>query len=211
MRPILFSRLPHRFEEDFPGAVRCALTETHRLPVHLLRSATGLMRAGRLVPLLNRRMRTKQHTPGEARRQAGTPSRKWVYLWSLWTYRPTVVPSLVLNVVCALQRTVMFQKGVVRDVILAGSPRCSCRKVATGSRQAFGECAANSAHRQNKQPKSNTRKLQWENAVLLSRYVTPSLHLLALPLRMLQEPLCGHRAYGTAARRASGFPWRLAR
>ena len=52
----------HSFEEDFPGAVRCALTETHRLPVHLLRSSTGLMRAGGLVPLLNNRMKTRQNT-----------------------------------------------------------------------------------------------------------------------------------------------------
>lgn len=50
------------FEDDFPGAVRCALTETHRLPVHLLRSSTGLMRAGGLVPLLNNRMKTRQNT-----------------------------------------------------------------------------------------------------------------------------------------------------
>ena len=50
------------FEQDFPGAVRCALTETHRLPVHLLRSSTGLMRAGGLVPLLNSRMKTRQNT-----------------------------------------------------------------------------------------------------------------------------------------------------
>ncbi|CBJ30041.1 DNA helicase II [Ectocarpus siliculosus] len=74
----------HRFEEDFPGAVRCALTETHRLPVHVLRSATGLMRAGGLVPLLNRRMRTKQHTPGAVVRAQGLwnsrEEGKWVAL-----------------------------------------------------------------------------------------------------------------------------------
>ncbi|CAM9374781.1 unnamed protein product [Ectocarpus sp. 4 AP-2014] len=72
------------FEEDFPGAVRCALTETHRLPVHVLRSATGLMRAGGLVPLLNRRMRTKQHTPGAVVRAQGLwnsrEEGKWVAL-----------------------------------------------------------------------------------------------------------------------------------
>ncbi|CAM9265174.1 unnamed protein product, partial [Scytosiphon promiscuus] len=72
----------HRFEEDFPGAVRCALAQTHRLPVHLLRSATGLMRAGGLVPLLNRRMRTKQHTPGAVVRAQGLwnsrEEGKWV-------------------------------------------------------------------------------------------------------------------------------------
>eukprot|EP00752_Nemacystus_decipiens_P009008 g8041.t1 len=72
----------HRFEEDFPGAVRCALTETHRLPVHLLRSATGLMRAGGLVPLLNRRMRTKQRSPGAVVRAQGLwnsrEEGKWV-------------------------------------------------------------------------------------------------------------------------------------
>lgn len=50
------------FEKDFPGAVRRGLTETHRLPVHVLRSATGLMRAGGLVPLLNKRMRTRTNT-----------------------------------------------------------------------------------------------------------------------------------------------------
>ncbi|CAM9118917.1 unnamed protein product [Ectocarpus fasciculatus] len=73
----------HR-HEDFPGAVRCALTETHRLPVHVLRSATGLMRAGGLVPLLNRRMRTKQHTPGAVVRAQGLwnsrEEGKWVAL-----------------------------------------------------------------------------------------------------------------------------------
>ncbi|CAM9589294.1 unnamed protein product, partial [Hapterophycus canaliculatus] len=71
----------HR-HEDFPGAVRCALAQTHRLPVHLLRSATGLMRAGGLVPLLNRRMRTKQHTAGAVVRAQGLwnsrEEGKWV-------------------------------------------------------------------------------------------------------------------------------------
>ena len=63
VRTVCFAvRVIHSFEEDFPGAVRCALTETHRLPVHLLRSSTGLMRAGGLVPLLNNRMKTRRNT-----------------------------------------------------------------------------------------------------------------------------------------------------
>lgn len=96
---LFLSRLSHRFEEDFPGAVRCALTETHRLPVHLLRSATGLMRAGGLVPLLNRRMRTTQHTPGETASEGKQPGRQALAKSDVFVERasgPAAVPKVYL-------------------------------------------------------------------------------------------------------------------
>lgn len=112
----------HRFEEDFPGAVRCALTETHRLPAHLLRSATGLMRAGGLVPLLNRRMRTKQHTPGEAGEKQAlvgcltTP--RVVRVKESVGIKPAISIVCVLCLVCALeQMNLVGGGGGWRDVM----------------------------------------------------------------------------------------------